>query len=441
MGMGQNLAKGIPPKMRAIIALTVVIMVVGVVVGVKLFSNSSAAGPEASAKVDAVPEGMQGSNAPGEAPVIPEDSPMGQELAKDRERQLAEAQAGKASFMDKFEDAHTADQAKRQEDAFLEGQKAPVQTGIDDVMEQKRREEERRREIAAMQGNYGAGGGAISGGYDTLVADEVKRYEDRDNEIKAKVDAMKASRTSLPVAATEFGTSGSRSGSGSESDGTERAASRAPRSTLERFDAAADEDAPVASSSSKPVNRAQRVNAGDVYYSILVTPVNSDEVSPIWAIVAQEGKLKNARALGSFQRSGEKVVMQFNNLTVNGRDCQISAVAIDPDPNSYRTAIADSVDRHTFSRYSMLMAAAFVEGYADALASTTTTVNPTGGSTTQSNPLPDAGDRALVATGKVGQVLVPKMEKAFERPPTVEVNGRRQLGLLFLSPLDLSSCK
>lgn len=438
MGMGDNLNKGISPKMRLVMLGTVVVMVVFTVLGVKILSGSKPKGPDAAVKVEVAPDALKSGSAVGGDLVIPEDSPMGQELKKDRDSHLKDATDGKKSYFDKFEEGHEAAVKRKEAEAVLGGNDAGVPTGIDDVVAKKRRDEERDRRLADMRGNYD---GNAAGGYDALLATEIKGFEDRDNEIKARISEYKTGRGALPVAIADF----SSASKGNEGGASAPAAAQRGTSNVDRFEAAGD-SSDLASSKAddsglKPVIPGQRINTGDVLFSILVTPVNSDEVSPIWAIVAEEGKFKNARALGSFTRTGEKVVLQFNNLTVKGRDCQISAVAIDPNPDSYRTALADSVNNHTFTRYASLMAASFADGYADALSATTTQVNPTGGSTTQTNPLPDPGDRALVALGRVGKVLVPKFEKGFERPPTVTVNGRRQLGLLFMSPLDLSSCK
>ena len=180
-----------------------------------------------------------------------------------------------------------------------------------------------------------------------------------------------------------------------------------------------------------------RIMPGDQFYAILDIGVNTDEISPIRGTIVQPGRLQGAVFIGEPQRMGTKAILNLTRLTVGKRSYSISAVAQDPVTN--RTAVRDDVDHHIMERYGKLVLAAGLEGYADALSRTRTVERSDGSTETIQDGLPDSEDQALYAAGRVGQVLVPKFEAGFDRPPTVTVNAGREIVIMFLGELDLES--
>ncbi|WP_415912587.1 DotG/IcmE/VirB10 family protein [Neptuniibacter sp. QD37_11] len=182
----------------------------------------------------------------------------------------------------------------------------------------------------------------------------------------------------------------------------------------------------------------QRIVAGEHYYAYLHTGVNTDEPSPIWATVVQNGPLDGAKLLGSFERSGEKALLTFTTLALDEREYSVEAVAI--DLNTKKTLLADNVDRHLLERYGMLALASFAGGYADALAESGQSTTD-GGVVETTGRIPDASEQMLYAIGSIGKVLTPKLEQRFDTPPTVEVydSGTKQqgIGILFMSGFDI----
>lgn len=177
------------------------------------------------------------------------------------------------------------------------------------------------------------------------------------------------------------------------------------------------------------------ITTGEIFYSVLEISVNTDEISPVRAIIIQDGPLKNAVLVGSPSRIGEKSVISFNKLSINGETYGINVVAVDPE--TMRTGIADSVDRHIFERYFKLATAAVLVGYSEALSGSSTRTYSDGSKETIRDSLPKTSEQLAYAVGKVGEKVLPKFEEEFNRPPTVKVNGNKELGIMFMEPLQL----
>jgi len=180
----------------------------------------------------------------------------------------------------------------------------------------------------------------------------------------------------------------------------------------------------------------ENVVVGETFYAMLQIDVNTDEISPIRAVVVENGKLQNAVLVGTPARVGEKAVLTFDKMSVNGKSTSINAVALDPD--TLRTGVADGVDRHTVERYSKLFLASFVEGFAEGLTGGQTTTNTDGSQSTITDALPDPADQAMVGLGNVGKRFAPIFEKEFDRPPTVTVEPNKTVILMFLEDIDLN---
>ena len=201
----------------------------------------------------------------------------------------------------------------------------------------------------------------------------------------------------------------------------------APRSAMDDL---------MSPASFEPAAADSRIMPGDRFYAILDIGVNTDEISPIRGTIVQAGPLQGAVFIGEPVRVGTKAMLNLTRLTVGKRSYGISAVAQDPITN--RTAVRDDVDHHIMERYGKLVLAAGLEGYAEALTRTRTVERSDGSTETIQDSLPDSEDQALYAAGRVGQVLVPKFEAGFDRPPTVTVNAGREIVIMFLDELDLA---
>lgn len=177
------------------------------------------------------------------------------------------------------------------------------------------------------------------------------------------------------------------------------------------------------------------ITAGSIYYAVLEIGINTDEISPVRATIIQESPVKGATLLGTPERRGSKAIIAFNSMSLNGKDYSISGVALDLE--TMRTGIADSVDHHTFERYSKLMGAAFISGYAESLSGTTTKTYSDGSTEKIIDAIPDTEDQIAYAIGQAGEKLVPIFEEEFNRKPTVEVNSNREIAIMFMSGIEV----
>jgi hypothetical protein len=181
------------------------------------------------------------------------------------------------------------------------------------------------------------------------------------------------------------------------------------------------------------------VTVGQTFYSVLQIGVNTDEISPVRAVTVQKGLLEGAVLTGEPARTGEKAKIQFTNMSWKGKSYSITAIALDPE--TYRSALADNVDNHTFERYSKLAIASFVDGYADALQDSQTTTNSDGSSSTKTSALPNAADQIKMGVGKMGEKFSPIFEKEFDRAPTITVEPNKSIIVMFMAKVDLSTGK
>lgn len=173
--------------------------------------------------------------------------------------------------------------------------------------------------------------------------------------------------------------------------------------------------------------------AGTIYNAVLETAINSDEPSPVLAKIVS-GKFKGTRLIGKMVTSGEKVVVEFKTASVPTKEKSLAISAIAIDPNSSRTGLASDVDRHYFLKYGVLLGAAFLGGYADALASqnTTTTQNADGSVLTKTGQLTDK-QVTQQALGSVGKELANQTRSQVQSiKPTITVNAGSAIGVLLM---------
>lgn len=178
------------------------------------------------------------------------------------------------------------------------------------------------------------------------------------------------------------------------------------------------------------------IKSGEILNAVLETAVNSDEPGPILAKVIS-GPLKGTRLIGSMQNVGEKVVLQFStaNMPNLSTSVKMSGVAVDPDTT--RTALASDVNHHYFLRYGVMLGAAFLQGWANAIGRQNTTVStsPFGGTTVTQGDL-TSGQINKQALGQVGQQLANNVSQETQNmKPTVKVDSGIAIGILMMEDL------
>jgi intracellular multiplication protein IcmE len=177
------------------------------------------------------------------------------------------------------------------------------------------------------------------------------------------------------------------------------------------------------------------IPAGTIEYAQLITEANSDVEGPILGQIVS-GPLAGSRVLGSFETEDENVeylVLEFDTLvTPDGISHDIDAVAI--DPATALPGMATEVDHHYLKRIVLPMAAAFIEGVAEAGAKTTTTVvTVNDGGVVEDEEEADTGQQISLGVDKAGEELREILDDmADETEVTVIVHAGTPMGLLFL---------
>lgn len=372
---------------------------------------------------------------PDEQTQVPETSPIFKEIQKSEDKKVEAAETGTSSYIAGIQFRN--EQRAANMPSEQSGESAPA-TGIDDILN-KRKQEQHNNKQQVAQGQQGQQVRAAPlFDEDMFLKEEIQNAQQIKEKMSAQVGEMKIKGSGF-VAQTHYAsdtksTMADESGSSylsmaSNGTGKGSSAKKGGRDLSSQI-----EDKKTGSVDTKTLNRGKR------YYGILNIGINTDEPSPTTATVIEGGDLMGAEFIAETPvRAGEKAVITFNSMAVNGKDYQVRAIALDPE--SQRSGLADSVNRHIMERYLKLGIAAFVDGYADSLQDSTTTMNDSGNTTTKTNAVTDSATQMKIAVGKVGEAFVPAFEDEFKRPPTIEVNSNREVVIMLLDPLELDKQK
>ncbi|MBK9586069.1 MAG: hypothetical protein KA099_00195 [Alphaproteobacteria bacterium] len=141
------------------------------------------------------------------------------------------------------------------------------------------------------------------------------------------------------------------------------------------------------------------IPAGEIEYGQLLLEANSDIPGPVLVLLVS-GPLRGSKMIGSFTVQNDYLTLQFDRIVVDGRDSRISAIALDPDTSL--PGMATEVDHRYLQRILLPAAAAFIEGFSEAIAQSdaTSIVIETGSSgTTTTDTQQDLNTEEEVALG------------------------------------------
>lgn len=171
---------------------------------------------------------------------------------------------------------------------------------------------------------------------------------------------------------------------------------------------------------------------GDVCYGKLKMNINSDTPTPVRVQFLDRrcNKLFKAIAIAQPARAGEHITLQFKGMKLNGKTQKINAIALDPDSES--ALFQDDIDRHIFSRYISLAAAAALPGWSDAVTGVDVEEDDQGNVRERRPPVDALSDQLAVVAGSIGDALVPVLQSNFERPPTVKVFNNKDILIMFM---------
>jgi type IV secretory pathway VirB10-like protein len=174
-----------------------------------------------------------------------------------------------------------------------------------------------------------------------------------------------------------------------------------------------------------------RLKAGEIKYATLDLMANSDVPGPIRATIHDASSEWNgATVLGAYTKMSDYLVIRFDKLVnEDGEMFAIDAIAI--DPTERLGGVADEVDHHYLQRFGAIFAAAFLQGYGEAVLESRR-VEVTGEETTTVSNIESDSDRAIAALGEVGNQLAEVVRPLGDRPTTVIKYAGSGIGLLFL---------
>lgn len=178
------------------------------------------------------------------------------------------------------------------------------------------------------------------------------------------------------------------------------------------------------------------IPAGEIEYGQLIIEANSDVPGPVLALLLS-GPLKGAKLLGTFTVQNDYLTLRFDTLVYKGQDIDIDAIALDPETTL--AGMATEVDHRYLQRIILPAAAAFVEGFADAIAqtdATSITIDTSGGGTTTTATDQDLDTEEEVALGvkeageEVREILD---DMADDVEVLVKIHAGTPIGILFTS--------
>ncbi|NDE90327.1 MAG: hypothetical protein EB059_04200 [Alphaproteobacteria bacterium] len=137
---------------------------------------------------------------------------------------------------------------------------------------------------------------------------------------------------------------------------------------------------PAAAANNATQNSKVVVAAGTMNYGELLMEANSDAPGPILAQILS-GPFAGGRAIGQFEIKREFLIIRFTKINYKKKDYSADILAV--DPNTTLGGLVTEKDNRYFTRVVLPTAAAFLEGFGQALS-------------TQSNSVVATGTQALV---------------------------------------------
>jgi type IV secretory pathway VirB10-like protein len=94
--------------------------------------------------------------------------------------------------------------------------------------------------------------------------------------------------------------------------------------------------------------------------------------------------------------------------------------------------LRSDVDSHYLERWGGLVAASFLEGFAEAVSNSGLSTQDTDVGVVVDQPRYSTSDQLWIAAGKVGENLAQPMLQNFYRPPTVYLEPGTEIGILIV---------
>lgn len=193
---------------------------------------------------------------------------------------------------------------------------------------------------------------------------------------------------------------------------------------------------PIREGASRRVPVTLLVPAGRGLYAHTILSVDSDTNGPV-VLEADTGPLAGDRMLGAFSKNqGERLIVRITAVEHQGRTLDVRGLVVAPD--TMETSVASAIDEHYTERFVFPAAAAFIQGFAQAVAlsNSTTAFTPYGGTVQSFGPL-KLKQEAEIAAGAAAQQVGTTLQQDTPRGPTVKLESNVSVGVMFLSDVVL----
>lgn len=178
------------------------------------------------------------------------------------------------------------------------------------------------------------------------------------------------------------------------------------------------------------------IPAGEIEYAQTILEANSDVPGPVLAVL-MSGPLSGSKMLGSFTVVDDYLTINFETVIVDGESYDITAVAI--DPGTSLPGMATEVDHRYFKRVVLPAAAAFVEGFAEAVGQmeqTSITIDTGTDTTTATSEEPDTEEEVANGIKEAGQEVREILDDmADDTKVLVKIHAGTPIGVLFTEPV------
>lgn len=173
--------------------------------------------------------------------------------------------------------------------------------------------------------------------------------------------------------------------------------------------------------------------AGSTAFATLDSEVNTDDGGEVFATM-HGGKFNGARLIGKIEQGPRNIRLRFSILAPQDDrpTTAINAIAIREE--DAKQGVAETIDNHTLSRYTALLAGSILSGVGRAaLEPQGETIVLPNGQVVISQPELSNKRIAMYALGEVGNNAGAEVRKNFSQPPTYITPANKGIGLIFLT--------
>ncbi len=170
--------------------------------------------------------------------------------------------------------------------------------------------------------------------------------------------------------------------------------------------------------------------AGEIEYAQLLIEANTDAPGPVLARI-MSGPLKGGRLIGSFEAQDDYLTITFSTLTLDEETLSVSAIALDPETTL--PGLATEVDKRYLTRVFLPAAAAFVTGFAEAIAeSGRTSVTIEGETVSEETEDADSEEEVAFGITEASEELEEILDDELNNiEPLIRVATGTPMGILF----------